>query len=141
MTQRRRELRRFPMPRQEILDRIQKYVQPFRITRGDGFQLKSFDPGDTLGLKMDKGEASELLQQARHVGRESAGGPGLLVQAALTGGPRSRLHVAILEASPRARTHRDLQPLLLRGGPGRARTPGDPASAEDSSVGGWQAHF
>jgi len=51
------------MPRQEILDRIQKYVQPFRITRGDGFQLKSFDPGDTLGLKMDKGEASELLQQ------------------------------------------------------------------------------
>jgi PPK2 family polyphosphate:nucleotide phosphotransferase len=51
------------MPRQEILDRTQKYVQPFRVTRGDGFQLKRFDPGDTLGLKMDRREASELLQQ------------------------------------------------------------------------------
>src|SRR5262249_34927618 len=51
------------MPRKEILDRIQKYVQPFRVTNGDAFRLKSFDPGDTLGLKLDKGEASELLQQ------------------------------------------------------------------------------
>ena len=51
------------MPRQEILDSTQKYVQPFRITKGEGFQLKHFDPGDTLGLKMDKGEASEILQQ------------------------------------------------------------------------------
>src|SRR5215813_11483274 len=51
------------MPRKEILDRIQKYVQPFRITKGEGFQLKNFDPGDTLGMKLDKGEASELLQQ------------------------------------------------------------------------------
>jgi len=51
------------MPRQEILERTQKYVQPFRVTRGDGFQLKSFNPGDTLGLKMDRREASELLQQ------------------------------------------------------------------------------
>jgi len=51
------------MPRQEILDRTQKYVQPFRITKGDGFQLKSFDPGTTLGLKLNKQEASELLQQ------------------------------------------------------------------------------
>jgi len=51
------------MPRKEILDRIQKYVQPFRITKGEGFQLKNFDPGDTLGMKLDKGEASELLEQ------------------------------------------------------------------------------
>src|SRR5499425_3014549 len=51
------------MPRKEILDRIQKYVQPFRITKGKGFQLKNFDPGDTCGLKLGKGEASELLQQ------------------------------------------------------------------------------
>jgi PPK2 family polyphosphate:nucleotide phosphotransferase len=51
------------MPRQEILDRIQKYVQPFRITRGDGFKLKNYDPSDTCGLKLDKGEASELLQR------------------------------------------------------------------------------
>ena len=51
------------MPRKEILDRIQKYIQPFRITVGKGFQLKNFDPSDTCGLKVGKGEASELLQQ------------------------------------------------------------------------------
>src|SRR5262245_20571768 len=50
------------MPRQEILDRIQKYVQPFRITSGKGFQLKNHDPGDTCGL-LNKNEASELLQR------------------------------------------------------------------------------
>ena len=51
------------MPRQEILDRIQRYIQPFRITTGRGFQLKNHDPGDTCGLKLDKGEASDLLQR------------------------------------------------------------------------------
>ena len=51
------------MARKEILDRIQKYVHPFRITKGKGFQLKDFDPGDTRGLKLDKGEAAELLQR------------------------------------------------------------------------------
>src|SRR5499425_477683 len=49
------------MARQEILDRIEKYVKPFRITKGKDFRLKDFDPGDTRGLKMDKGEAAELL--------------------------------------------------------------------------------
>ena len=49
------------MARQEILDRVQKYVHPFRVTKGKGFQLKDFDPGDTRGLKLDKGEAAELL--------------------------------------------------------------------------------
>jgi len=51
------------MPRREILDRIQKYVEPFRVTKGKGFRLKDFDPGDTCGLKMDKGDAAELLQR------------------------------------------------------------------------------
>ena len=51
------------MARQEILDRIAKYVDPFRITEGKGFQLKDFDPGDTCGLRLNKGEASELLQR------------------------------------------------------------------------------
>jgi PPK2 family polyphosphate:nucleotide phosphotransferase len=51
------------MPRKDILDSIQKYVQPFRITKGQGFRLKNYDPGDTCGLKLEKGEASELLQQ------------------------------------------------------------------------------
>ncbi len=51
------------MARKEILDRIQRYVHPFRITKGRGFQLKDFDPSDTRGLKMEKGEAAELLQR------------------------------------------------------------------------------
>jgi len=50
------------MLRKEILDSIQKYVDPFRVTKGEGFQLKDFGPADTRGLKMDKGEAAELLQ-------------------------------------------------------------------------------
>ena len=49
------------MARREILDRIQKYIDPFRITKGKGFRLKNFDPGDTCGLQLDKGEAAELL--------------------------------------------------------------------------------
>jgi len=49
------------MARQEILDRIQKYVDPFRITKGKGFRLKDFDPRDTCGLQLGKGEAAELL--------------------------------------------------------------------------------
>jgi PPK2 family polyphosphate:nucleotide phosphotransferase len=33
------------------------------VTKGKGFRLKDFDPGDTLGLKMDKEEAAELLRR------------------------------------------------------------------------------
>ena len=58
------------MPRKEILDRIQKYVRPFRITKGKGFRLKDFDPGETCGLRLDKGEAAELAvegKRLRHV--------------------------------------------------------------------------
>jgi PPK2 family polyphosphate:nucleotide phosphotransferase len=51
------------MPRREILDRIQKYVQPFRITKGEHFQLKNYDPNETLGLKLNKSERSKLLKQ------------------------------------------------------------------------------
>ena len=36
---------------------------PFRITKGKGFRLKDFDPGDTCGLKLEKAEATELLQR------------------------------------------------------------------------------
>ena len=50
------------MPKNEIPDRIRKLVHPFRITKGKDFRLKDFDPGDTGGLAMDKGEATELLQ-------------------------------------------------------------------------------
>jgi PPK2 family polyphosphate:nucleotide phosphotransferase len=49
------------VPRQQILDRIQKYIHPFRITSGKGFRLNDFDPGDTRDLKLEKAEAAELL--------------------------------------------------------------------------------
>ena len=52
----------YSMPRKEILDRVQRYVAPFRITNGKRFQLKNHDPADTGHLK-NKHEASELLQQ------------------------------------------------------------------------------
>jgi PPK2 family polyphosphate:nucleotide phosphotransferase len=51
------------MPRKEIIDRVEKYVHPFRITKGNGFKLTDFDPGDTRGLRPDKGEATDLLQR------------------------------------------------------------------------------
>jgi PPK2 family polyphosphate:nucleotide phosphotransferase len=51
------------MPRKEVLDLMQKYVAPYRITKGKGFRLKDFDPGDTCGLQLDKGEATDLLQR------------------------------------------------------------------------------
>ena len=49
------------MLKKEIRDLIRKYVHPFRITEGKGFQLKNFDPADTCDVKMEKGEATELL--------------------------------------------------------------------------------
>ncbi len=51
------------MPRKDILGAIRKYTDPFRVTNGKAFRLKDFDPGDTLGLKMDKREAAELLRR------------------------------------------------------------------------------
>lgn len=51
------------MPRKEIIDAMRKYTDPFRVTKGKDFRLKDFDPGDTLGLKMDKQEAAQLLQR------------------------------------------------------------------------------
>ncbi len=50
------------MPRKEIIEHFEKYVHPFRVAKGKGFQLKEFDPADTCGLKMDKGEAAGLLR-------------------------------------------------------------------------------
>jgi PPK2 family polyphosphate:nucleotide phosphotransferase len=51
------------MPRKEVIESLRKYLHPFRVTEGKGFQLKDFDPADTRGLKMDKAEAAELLQR------------------------------------------------------------------------------
>jgi PPK2 family polyphosphate:nucleotide phosphotransferase len=51
------------MQRDKILDRLEKYVGPFRVTRGKGFRLKNFHPGDTCGLQLAKSEAADLLQR------------------------------------------------------------------------------
>jgi PPK2 family polyphosphate:nucleotide phosphotransferase len=51
------------VPRQDIIDQLQKYINPFRVTKGKDFRLKHFDPGDTLGLKLDKREAADLLER------------------------------------------------------------------------------
>ncbi|MBN3850841.1 polyphosphate kinase 2 family protein [Paraburkholderia sp. Ac-20342] len=51
------------MVRKDILDALRTYTEPFRVTSGSDFSLKHFDPGETLGLKMDKAEALQLLQR------------------------------------------------------------------------------
>src|SRR5215469_7283868 len=51
------------MPKNEILEQLDKYVAPFRITTGKGFRLKHFDPRDTRGLQLDKAEATDLLRR------------------------------------------------------------------------------
>ena len=51
------------MSDREAIDRIRRYVEPFRITKGKGFRMKDYDPGDTLDLKMDKSDAADLLQR------------------------------------------------------------------------------
>ena len=40
------------MLKKDIRDRIQKLVHPFRITKGEGFRLNDFDPGDTGSLTL-----------------------------------------------------------------------------------------
>lgn len=52
------------MPRKEIIDALSRYIDPFRVTKGEDFRLKNFDPADTLGLKLDKQEATAMLQRS-----------------------------------------------------------------------------
>jgi polyphosphate kinase 2 (PPK2 family) len=51
------------MPRKEVIDALRKYTDPLRVTKGKDFRLKDFDPGDTLGLKIDKEEAAQFLER------------------------------------------------------------------------------
>jgi PPK2 family polyphosphate:nucleotide phosphotransferase len=51
------------MSRREVLDLIEKYVKPFRVTNGKGFRLKNYDPNDTGGLTLEKGDAANLLRR------------------------------------------------------------------------------
>jgi len=49
--------------KREILKKIEKLVDPCRVSRGKKFRLKDFDPGDTGGLGSDKKPiARELLE-------------------------------------------------------------------------------
>ncbi len=46
----------------DISKKARGFADPFRITKGNGFRLKNFDPGDTLDLKSeDKSQAKEAL--------------------------------------------------------------------------------
>jgi len=45
------------MPREEVLNLLQKYVTPYRITKGKGFRLKDFDPGLPEGRRGEEERA------------------------------------------------------------------------------------
>ena len=48
----------------DLLKRVEKLIDPYRVTSGKGFRLKDFDPGDTRGLKEEaKPEAREWLER------------------------------------------------------------------------------
>ena len=50
------------MANEELLERIEGLVSPYRVTKGKGFRLKDIDPGDTQKLgSEDKDEAREWL--------------------------------------------------------------------------------
>jgi PPK2 family polyphosphate:nucleotide phosphotransferase len=47
---------------EELLERIERLISPYRVTKGKGFRLKDIDPGDTRKLgSEDKDEAREWL--------------------------------------------------------------------------------
>ena len=46
----------------DIIKRARGFSKPFRVTDGNGFRLKNFDPGETLHLDSeDKPRAKETL--------------------------------------------------------------------------------
>jgi len=48
--------------KRQIMRNIEKFVDPYRITKGKGFRLKDIDPGDTAGYGSEqKPRAKELL--------------------------------------------------------------------------------
>ena len=58
------------MARQEILDRIQNTFTRFASPKARAF-AEGYRPSETCGLKLDKGEAADLLQPARRGSRRS----------------------------------------------------------------------
>jgi PPK2 family polyphosphate:nucleotide phosphotransferase len=50
------------MKPKELIKRAKRFSKPFRVTDGESFRLKDFDPGDTLDLgSQDKPQAKEAL--------------------------------------------------------------------------------
>jgi polyphosphate kinase 2 (PPK2 family) len=109
------------MPRKEIVDRIEKYVRPFRITKGKDFRLKNFSPDDTCGLKLDKGDATELLQRGNlwlaeeqeMLYAQDRWSLLLIFQAMDAAGKDG----TIKHVMSGVNQYRDLQPVLLQGSP------------------------
>src|SRR5262249_36999438 len=51
------------MKTKKVINEAHKFAKPFRITDGEKFALKDFDPADTLGFKSeDKARATEALE-------------------------------------------------------------------------------
>ena len=48
--------------KQEILKQLAGWIDPYRVTDGAKFRLKTIDPSDTRGLKSDKGGAASRLE-------------------------------------------------------------------------------
>jgi PPK2 family polyphosphate:nucleotide phosphotransferase len=49
--------------KKELLARIEKFIDPYRVTRSKGLRLKDFDPADTQGIQSErKPEAKGLLE-------------------------------------------------------------------------------
>ncbi len=48
--------------KQEILKQLAGWIDPYRVTDGAKFRLKTIDPSDTRGLKSDKGGAALRLE-------------------------------------------------------------------------------
>lgn len=52
------------MKRKVILNKIESFIEPYRVTNGQAFRLQEIDPADTHGLSSeDKAEATGLLKQ------------------------------------------------------------------------------
>jgi PPK2 family polyphosphate:nucleotide phosphotransferase len=49
--------------KKELLARIERFIEPYRVTKGKSFRLKDFDPSDTQGIRSEfKPEAKGLLE-------------------------------------------------------------------------------
>src|ERR1700674_367107 len=79
--------------------------------------------------------------QARHVGRESAGSGCVVVQGAVGGRIEPRLPLANDEVPAEERPDRHFQPFLLRGGAGGSHPPRDSRKRKAAEAAGRETHL